>query len=101
MGAVVYDLEAALTRAVDPQIAGADLLSLAVHREPEVRAAIARRTDCPAGALISLGHDHQPQVLMSLIGNPRTPSSVIRNLADHRAADVAEAAEQRLRTIRH
>ena len=86
-----------VVRALDPAVTGADLLRLAVHRSSAVRAAVASRTDCPAGALISLGHDHSVDVLEALIGNPRTPSSVIRNLADHRTARVSEAAVQRLR----
>lgn len=89
----MYDLE----RAHDFAVTGSDLLSLAVHREPAIRAAVAERTDCPVGALISLGHDHRTEVLLALLTNPRTPSSVVRNLADHRDQQVAMAAEQRLR----
>lgn len=75
---------------------GTDLLSLAVHRDPEVRATVAARTDCPPGALISLGYDHSPDVLLALIRNPRTPSSVIRRLGDNRLMPIADAAIQRL-----
>lgn len=99
MGATTYDHDAAMMRAADPQVTGADLLSLAVHKEPDVRAAVAGRADCPTGALISLGHDHRAEVLLALIGNPRTPSAVVRNLADHPLALVALAAEERLRGI--
>lgn len=99
MAVSTQDYQAALERAMLPDVTSTELLSLAVHREPAVRAAIARRTDCPAGALISLGHDHRPEVLLALIANPRTPSSVVRNLADHRSQQVADAAEQRLRSI--
>jgi len=93
------DYDIALERAMRSEIATTELLSLALHREPAVRAAVARRPDCPAGALISLGHDHRPEVLLALITNPRTPSSVVRNLADHRSQQVADAAEARLRSI--
>jgi hypothetical protein len=92
-------VQIALERAAVQDVTSTELLSLAVHREPAVRAAVARRTDCPAGALISLGHDHRPEVLLALIANPRTPSSVVRNLADHVAQPVADAAEVRLRGI--
>ncbi|MFW2512973.1 hypothetical protein ACNI3K_04285 [Demequina sp. SO4-13] len=86
-----------VVKALDPQVTGGDLLRLAVHREPPVRAAVASRHDCPAGALISLGHDHSVEVLEALIANPRTPSSVIRNLADSRNEKISGAAVQRLR----
>lgn len=86
-----------VARALNPQVAGVDLLPLAVHKSPQVRAAVASRTDCPMGALISLGHDHNVEVLEALIKNMRTPASVIRQLADHRNTKVSEAAVQRLR----
>lgn len=84
-------------RARDPQVTGPDLMPLAVHRDPQVRAVVAARADCPPGALISLGHDHQLVVLEALIANPKTPSSVIRNLGDHRNPRVSDLAVQRLR----
>ena len=84
-------------RALDPQVAGSELLPLAVHKNPTVRAAVASRTDCPMGALISLSHDSNTDVLEALIRNVRTPASVIRNLADHRNTKIADAAVQRLR----
>lgn len=99
MGATTHELAAALALAADSNITSVELLSLAVHREPSVRAVVAARTDCPAGALISLGHDHRPEVLLALITNPRTPSSVVRNLADSKFTPVAHAAEERLRGI--
>lgn len=89
----VADLE----RARDHELTSTQLLSLAVHRDPAVRATVAARPDCPAGALISLGYDPQPEVLLALLANPRTPSSVVRNLADYRLPAVAEVAVQRLR----
>lgn len=86
-----------VARALDPQVSGSDLLPLAVHKSPAVRAAVASRPDCPMGALISLGHDHNTDVLTTLIRNARTPASVIRSLADHRNPAIADAAVQRLR----
>lgn len=83
--------------AQDPALEQAQLLQLAVHRDPRVRAAIAARPDAPAGALISLGYDPSLDVLHALVGNPRTPSSVVRKLSDHRNAALADAAVQRLR----
>ncbi|WP_084038472.1 hypothetical protein [Demequina sp. NBRC 110053] len=81
----------------DAGLASQDLLRLAVDRRPSVRAAVARRSDCPVAALMSLGHDRDPEVLRALIANPRTPASVIRALADHRTPAIADAAVQRLR----
>lgn len=86
-------------RALDPGVTGADLLPLAVHHDARVRAAVAWRTDCPAGALISLAHDSRSEVLMSVLANPRTPSGVVRTLAGHPEHSVADAALQRLRSI--
>jgi len=47
--------------------------------------------------LISLGHDHDVAVLEALLRNVRTPSSVVRTLADHRNQTIADLAAQRLR----
>jgi hypothetical protein len=58
---------------------------------------VAARADCPVGALISLGHDHDIAVLEALLRNVRTPSSVVRALADHRNQAIADLAVQRLR----
>lgn len=84
-------------RALDPELTGSALLRFAVHRDARVRAAVAARTDCPAGALISLGHDHDTDVLEALLRNVRTPSSVVRALADHRNQSISDLAVQRLR----
>lgn len=84
-------------RALDPELNGSALLPFAVHRNAGVRAAVAARTDCPAGALISLGHDHDTVVLEALLRNVRTPSSVVRALADHRNQKISDLAVQRLR----
>lgn len=84
-------------RAVDPEVTGSELLPYAVHRSANIRAAVAARTDCPIGALISLGHDHDPSVLEAILRNVRTPSSVVRALADHRNQAIADLAAQRLR----
>ena len=99
MTAWAPDFAQDLAMAQDPRVTGAQLLSLAVHRDASVRAAVAQRADCPVGALISLGHDRHEEVLLALVANPRTPSSVVRNLADHREQQVARAAEERLRGI--
>lgn len=91
------DVTTDISRATDPSVTGTDLLPFAVHRSASVRAAVASRTDCPVGALISLGHDHDTGVLEALLRNVRTPSSVVRALADHRNGKVSDLAVQRLR----
>lgn len=91
------DASEEVVRASDPAVTGADLLPLAVDRNPRVRAAVAARTDCPMGALISLGHDQDLGVLEAVLRNPRTPSTVVRALADHRNSRVSDLAVQRLR----
>lgn len=91
------DTSADVLRALDPELTGQELLSYAVHRDARVRAAVAARTDCPAGALISLGHDHDTGVLEALLRNVRTPSSVVRALSDHRNPRISDLAVQRLR----
>lgn len=84
-------------RAADPAVVGVDLMPLAVHHSATVRTAVAARADCPVGALISLGHDHDLGVLEAVLRNMRTPSSVVRALADHRNAQISDLAVQRLR----
>lgn len=91
------DVTGDLARATDAAVTGSELLPFAVHRSASVRAAVAARTDCPVGALISLGHDHDVLVLEALLRNVRTPSSVVRALADHRNAKISDLAVQRLR----
>lgn len=86
-----------LLRALDSELTGSALLPFAVHRNARVRAAVAARTDCPAAALISLGHDHDIAVLEALLHNVRTPSSVVRALADHHNQQISDLAVQRLR----
>jgi len=86
-----------IARALDPNITGVDLLPLAVHRNPEVRAAVASRPDCPMGALLALGHDRNPDVLGALVRNGRAPETLIRQLAEHRRSEIRDAALMRLK----
>jgi hypothetical protein len=90
-------LSADVARALEAQLESPELMRLAVHQNPAVRAAVGSRQDCPVGALISLGNDHSIEVLEALLRNPRTPASVIRKLADHRNQRISDAAVQRLR----
>ena len=83
--------------AQNPELEAAALMTLATHRDPRVRATVAARSDAPMAVLMSLGYDPSLDVLHALLGNPRTPSSVVRKLSDHRNAALADAAVQRLR----
>jgi hypothetical protein len=74
-----------------------DLLPLAVHRNPDVRAAVAARPDCPMGAMLALGHDRSGEVLEALVNNVRAPETLIRQLAEHRRPEIRDAALARLR----
>jgi len=87
--------EAPLARAA--HVTGPELLTYAAHPDPDVRAVVAARSDCPMSAFISLGYDHAPEVLHVLLKNPTTPASMVRKLADHRDPHVSEVAIQRLR----
>lgn len=87
-----------VARALDPAVTGVELLPLAVHRDPAVRVAVASRTDCPMGALLALGHDRSPEVLSALIRNARAPETLIRQLAEHKKAEIRDAALMRLKT---
>lgn len=86
-----------VARALDPNVSGVDLLPLAVHRDPEVRVAVASRTDCPMGALLSLGHDRNVDVLTALVRNARAPETLIRQLAEHKRPEIRDAALMRLK----
>ena len=86
-----------LVKAQDPSTSPEELLPLAAHKLAAVRAAVASRSDCPMSALVSLGHDHDLAVLEALLGNKKTPLTVIRKLADHRNTRISDLAVQRLR----
>lgn len=94
-GVTHQDQQVDLARATE--VTGPELLTFAAHHDPDVRAVVAARHDCPMSAFISLGYDHSPEVLKALLANSATPSSVVRKLADHRNPDVSEVAIQRLR----
>lgn len=86
-----------LAQATDPLTARAELVHLAAHRKPEVRGAVAGRTDCPLATMLSLVHDAHPHVLESLALNPNAPRSVLEALASHRRESVRELVARRLR----
>lgn len=88
-----------LARATDPRTARIDLVRLASHRKPEVRAAVAARRDCPLATMLNLVHDPHLHVLESLALNPSAPRVVLEALASHRRENVRTLVARRLRYI--
>lgn len=64
---------------------------LAMCKQRDVRAAIARRIDCPMGVLASLAFDHDGDVRVAVAGNPRITEAVSAHLARDRDANVVKA----------
>ncbi|WP_062380593.1 hypothetical protein [Demequina pelophila] len=67
------------------------LTELGDSRNHLVRAAIARREDCPFGLMVRLVNDHHPEVRAALAGNTRLLGSVCEHLARDRSQDVLVA----------
>lgn len=84
-------------RALDPLTSRADLVTLAAHRNVEVRAAVASRLDCPLASMLALVLEEDPRVLEALAANPSAPRSVLERLATHKRENIRFLASQRLR----
>ena len=69
----------------------ARMLVLGTSKNGLVRAAIAERQDCPFGLMVTLAHDHSPDVRCAVAANPRAQRSVLQYLAADRAVPVALA----------
>ncbi len=89
-----------LLRARDPQTSRAELVALAAHGKPEVRAAVAARLDCPLATMLSLALESDVRVLEALASNPNAPRSVLERLVSHKRESVGQLAQRRLRTAR-
>lgn len=94
----------------------ARLQQLATHKHPDVRAAVARRPDCPIGLLATLAHDRSHDVRCAVASSPRMvlavaqllvrdkDSTVLKSLARNDALPLAilqELALSRREDVRH
>ena len=85
-----------LLRAVDPDVTGADLVSLASSRDNAVKAALAARLDCPMASMFSLAQENDQKILEALARNPSAPRGVVVHLAQNRRPQVRDLALKRL-----
>jgi hypothetical protein len=86
-----------VARALDPSVRASELVVLAAHRDPGVRAAVASRPDAPMASLIFLTHERDLRILSALVDNPASPPTVIRALTAERRSDIGERASARMR----
>jgi hypothetical protein len=77
--------------ALHDNVSRARMATLAVHKNPDVRAAVAARADCPLGLMISLAHDAKADVRLAVAANERAAFSVLEQLARDRDPRVAKA----------
>ena len=84
-------------RALDARVTGGDLVALAVHRDADVRAAVASRVDAPMATLISLAHESDACIQWALVRNPSSPLWVIQALAESKQEMIRNRALVRLR----
>jgi len=85
-----------LHRAQEPQTPATELMSLSLHRDWAVKAAVGARTDCPLATLLNLALDEDTRVVESVAGNPMLPDRVLEMLAEHKRGSVRAIARQRL-----
>jgi len=86
-----------LEQAANRETPRTELVQLASHRSPEVRAAIAARRDCPMATMFALAYDESTLVLEALALNASAPRGVLEVLATHRRETVRGLAGRRLR----
>ncbi|MCB2412954.1 hypothetical protein LGT39_08855 [Demequina sp. TTPB684] len=84
-------------RALDPQTPRTELVQLAAHRDPLVKAAVASRRDCPLASMHALVHESDPRVLEALAANASAPRAVLERLASHRREAIRSLATRRLK----
>ncbi len=83
-------------RASDPFTPRSELVQLAAHRDPAVKAVVASRHDCPLASMLALIHESDPRVLEALAGNMAAPRSVLEQLAVHKRPEIRDLAVRRL-----
>jgi hypothetical protein len=85
-----------LARAQDPETAATDLMSLSLHRDAAVRAAVGSRRDCPLATLLNLALEDDPRVVEAVAANPMLPERILEMLAEHKRSGVRAIARKRL-----
>lgn len=108
--------------ALEPELTKEQLVEFGASRNALVRAAVAARSDCPLGLMVTLAHDYSAEVraevarnshaqrtvmtylsmdrsvdvLKALLENPSLPGELVEELAFHKKAPVRAAAAARL-----
>lgn len=85
-----------LARAQDPDTPATELMSLSLHRDPAVRAAVGSRHDCPLATLLNLALEDDHRVVEAVAANPMLPERILNVLAEHKRASVRAIARRRL-----
>ena len=83
-------------RALDPQTPLVELVHLAAHRDPAVKAVVASRRDCPLASMFALVQEPDTRVLEALAANASAPRSVLQLLSMHKRESVRFLARRRL-----
>lgn len=82
--------------AAEPEVTGAELVSLAAHKDARVRAVVAGRADAPMATLISLANDKDGPTRFALVQNPASPLWVLQKLAQDKRGPIRDKAVERL-----
>ena len=77
--------------AQQPGLHRAHIMALGSSRNVLVRAAVAARTDCPLGLMVTLAHDYHADVRSAVARNPAAQRTVMAYLAADRNQDVVLA----------
>lgn len=85
-----------LARALDPATPATELMTLSLHRDSAVRAAVGSRTDCPLATLLNLALEDDARVVEAVAANPLLPERILEMLAEHKRSSVRDIARQRL-----
>ncbi len=84
-------------RALDPHTPRSELVHLAAHRDPTVKAVVASRRDCPMASMFALMHESDTRILEALAANLSVPRSVLEQLSAHKREDIRALAMRRLK----
>ena len=85
-----------LHRALDPNTPATELISLSLHKDSAVKAAVASRKDCPLATLLNLSLEDDTRVVEAVAGNPMLPERILEVLAEHKRGSVRAIARERL-----